>query len=299
MHPKNSDIFVALGTVLLNIVWMLLPFTMLWIGVLLALPMVFFVPGYMLTEILTHRRGLNVLHRLTLSLGLSLSIDIFGGFLLNVLPIGLHTQSWIVLLSCSTLVFALAVLYLRRGMILVERDRQRVVPIERDRQQTVPMGGQGDRKGLPYTSRSMFWGGVRSGIVFAFALALVVLSLLYAARGVAEQPRPGFTQLWMLPSSHTTQHCVVHIGIRSFENGSVTYHAAMTINRRQTMSWSALVLAPSQVWERSIAVTPTTKKAMFVEVRLYRNDKPTVMYREVHMTLHVESNIQKVLYCGG
>ena len=111
MRSKNSDIFIALGIVLLNVVCMLLPYTILWVSVLLALPMVFFVPGYLLVEMLTFRRELDKFHRLTLSLGLSLTLDILGGFLLNMLPMGLRAQSWIALLSCLALIFAIAALY--------------------------------------------------------------------------------------------------------------------------------------------------------------------------------------------
>ena len=288
MHLKNSDVFVALSIVLLNVVELLLPSTILWMSILLALPLVFFVPGYMLTAVLTHTRQLDVFHRLTFSLGLSLTLDILGGFLLNVLPIGLRTQSWVILLSCLTLLFALAVLYLRRNMVYIEKDRQR----------TAPMIGQGDRKGLPYTSRPVFWTKVRDGIVFALAATLVIVSLIYATRSVAEGPHVGFTQLWMLPPSRITQSCAVNVGVHSFENGFVSYHAVMTMNGTQMMSWPRLVLAPNQLWERSIVVTPIKAKNIFVQVKLYKNDKPSVIYREVHMTLTVLSDRRKRFSCG-
>lgn len=259
---------------------------------------------------LTYRRELDISHRLTLSLGLSLTLDILGGFLLNVLPLGLRTQSWIALLSCLALIFALVTLYTRRSVMPSEKEMQGTLPVSGqqwmaviEQQETMslggqPMVGQGSSKDLTYMSRSRIWVGVRSGIVFAFALTIVILSLLYATQGVAEQPRPGFTQLWMLPPGDTAQNCAVNVGIRSFENGPATYHAVMTINSVQTMSWPALALAPNQVWERSIAVTSTHTKNMLVKVILYKNDKPTVVYREVHMTLNVLSNAQKVLHCG-
>jgi len=135
-------------------------------------------------------------------------------------------------------------------------------------------------------------------MVFGLAAILVVLSLVYATRGVAEGPHVGFTQLWMLPPSGTAQTCAVHVGVRSFENGSVTYHAIMTTNGTQMISWPTLTLTPHQLWEQSIAMMPTTPTTLFVEMKLYRNDKPTVVYREVHMTLHISSNAHKVLQCG-
>ena len=50
MHLKNRDILLAFGVVVLNVVWMLLPYHIWEVGTLLALPLVFFVPGYMLIE---------------------------------------------------------------------------------------------------------------------------------------------------------------------------------------------------------------------------------------------------------
>lgn len=316
MHLKNSDIFVVLGIVLLNVVWLLLPYTVLWVSVLLALPLVFFVPGYMLTAVLTHTRRLDVFHHLTFSLGLSLTLDILGGFLLNMLPMGLRTQSWVALLSCLTLIFALALLYFRRGMVYVSgREDRKSVSEHRDQQaprdRRMHMGRPPEMyapgmyalemypsKMYASETRSIFWTRVRDGIVFALAATLVIVSLVYATQGVAEGQHPGFTQLWILPPSPTTPGCTVNVGIRSFENGSVSYHAAMTIHGTQTMSWPTLVLTPNQQWERSIAIPPTTAKNMFVQVKLYRNDKPTVVYREVHITLNVLMNGQKIVSCG-
>lgn len=278
MYPKNSDVFVALGVVMLNVLWMLLPYHIFGVGVVLALPMVFFVPGYMLIEILAHKRGLSVIYRLTLSLGLSLALDILGGFLLNMLPIGLRTQSWVVLLSCLTLVFALTLVYLRKDSVQV------VV--------------QADRRYLSYAPRSMIRFSLRATTVLSLAFALVVLSLFYATRGVAEQPHPSFTQLWLLPPSQEGKNCTVRIGIRSFENASVHYHAIMIVNSVQTTSWPAIALAPDELWERSVVVPYTPAKSVLVELRLYRDDKPTSVYRKVNVTLINLNHEQKVLHCG-
>ena len=141
MRLKNSDVFVACGIVLLNVVALLLPYKVLWVSILLALPLVFFVPGYMLIVVLTHTRRLDVFQRLTLSLGLSITLDILGGFLLNMLPVGLRTQSWVMLLSCLTCLFALAVLYLRRRIVYMSG--------RGDDENFLHTANQGARKGTP------------------------------------------------------------------------------------------------------------------------------------------------------
>jgi uncharacterized membrane protein len=87
------------------------------IGILLALLLVFVLPGYTLTEVMFHKGALESSHRLLLSLALSLAIDILSGFILNLLPGGLQAVSWAALLGAVTVVFALLAAFLRRGRL--------------------------------------------------------------------------------------------------------------------------------------------------------------------------------------
>src|SRR5436190_946560 len=115
MRLKNLDLIVTITLAAMNVIWALLPSRIPIVGIILALPLVFVLPGYTLTETLFHKRSLDVSHRLVLSLGLSLAIDILGGFILNLLPGGLQALSWAALLGLFTAVFSLVVAYLRRG----------------------------------------------------------------------------------------------------------------------------------------------------------------------------------------
>ncbi len=278
MQSRNKDIGIVLAIVLLNVVWTLLPLHVAWVGVVLALPMVFFVPGYTLTEVLTHTRGLDIFYRLTLSLGLSITLDILGGLLLNVFPFGLRAASWIALLSLLTLLFAVILFLLRR------------------RTYSSSAGVATPQTGFVLAQNRFVL--VRDGLLFAFALTLVISSLVYATRGVAQQPRAGFTQLWMLPASHSAPSCDLNIGLHSFENETVTYSAVMTSNGTSTMLWSQLVLEPDQTWQASVTAKPTeTVKTLFVQVKLYRSDKPEAVYREVHTTLAVVTSTQQGVSC--
>src|SRR5207249_3376625 len=108
-------LIVTITLAVMNVIWALLPSRIPIVGIVLALPLVFVLPGYTLTEILFHKRSLDISHRLVLSLGLSLAIDILGGFMLNLLPGGLQAISWAVLLGLFTAVCSLFVVYLRRG----------------------------------------------------------------------------------------------------------------------------------------------------------------------------------------
>src|SRR5437764_1490092 len=126
---RNVDLIGAICFALSGIGWALLPNRPLLVGVLLAIPLVFILPGYTLTRAFFRRQrgdplsdssnGLFLQPRLKIgqpfgavdlmvfSLGLSLVIDVVTGLLLNLIPEGLQWQSWTFSLGLVTIVFAL------------------------------------------------------------------------------------------------------------------------------------------------------------------------------------------------
>ncbi len=256
MRLKNLDLIVAVTIAGLNVVWALLPSHVPVIGIMLALPLIFVLPGYTLTQALFHKRSLGVPARLLFSLGLSVAIDILGGLILNLLPAGLHRISWAVLLGLLTAVFSLPVAYLRRA---------------------APVSGV-RLPGLRFT--------ISSSVLFGLAIVVVALSIAYDAIGVAQQTHPSFTQLWMLPTVQSGKSCAVRLGLRSFESTSVTYRVTMTIEKAQAATWPSVVLAPQGEWDRLVPIPPKITDNVFVEAQLYRVDNPQTVYREVNLTLH-------------
>ncbi len=256
MRLKNLDLIVTLIIAVMNVIWILLPSHLPVIGIILSLPLVFVLPGYTLTEVLFRKRLLETSHRLVLSIGLSLAIDILGGLILNLLPVGLEGISWAMFLGLLTTIFSLLAAYLRRG---------------------TPMNGVR----LPKLRLTLY-----EGILFGLAVLVIALSILYDATGLAQQPHPGFTQLWMLPAAQPGKSCAVQLGVRSFESTSVTYRITMTMNGTPVTTWPAVVLAPQEEWDRLVPILPTAADAVSIEGRLYRLDKPQAVYREVHVTLY-------------
>ncbi len=266
MRRNGVDLLLAVIVALLAVVWALLPGHPRWagfVGIVLALPLVFVLPGYTLIEAIFSRRTLAGPHRLILSLGLSLALDILSGFLLNELPGGLQTLSWAILLGALTTVFALVAMYTRlRGQ----------------KEQPAP-ARQGTRtRWLPFS--------VPAYVLLALAIVVAVLSVRYAIAGVQQQPRPGFTQLWILPATTTGTDCRVQLGVRSFENAPVTYRMTVTMNGKPLQSWSEIRLAPQEMWNQVVAITPGISNSMYLNVNLYRVDQPQLVYRTVHLTLY-------------
>ena len=88
--------------------------------------------GYTLTEAIFYKRPLDGIVRLVLSLSLSIALDILGGLILNLLPTGLQSILWAILLTLLTAVFSLVAAYLRqktqylrRGVLLNGAEPQR------------------------------------------------------------------------------------------------------------------------------------------------------------------------------
>ncbi len=288
MRLKNVDIIITMIIVAMNVAWTLLSNRPTLIGVILVLPLVFVLPGYTLTEVLFHRRApdasggsarsfvprirqpLDVSDRLVLSFGLSLAIDILGGLVLNILPVGLNAISWAAFLELLTTMLSLLAVLFRRGASL-----NRVRPL---------------RLRLK----------IYEYILFALAIIVVIISVLYSANNAAQQPHPGFTQLWMLPPVQSEKNCAVRLGVHSFEATPVTYRITMTTNGAHGATWSSISLAPQQEWKRSVPITLSTTHQAYVEVQLYRLDKPETVYRKVNLLLHSSGggNDGKTQQCG-
>src|SRR5437588_1243688 len=122
---RNVDLIGAMCFAVSGMGWALLSNRPLLVGVLLAIPLIFILPGYTLTRALLRNplsaasNGLILQPRLKIgqpfgavdvmvfSLGLSLVIDVVTGLLLNLVPVGLQWQSWTFSLGLVTIVFAL------------------------------------------------------------------------------------------------------------------------------------------------------------------------------------------------
>jgi uncharacterized membrane protein len=293
MRIKNSDLIAAILIAALNVVWTQIPNRPLLVGIIFALPLTFILPGYTLTQVLTRKRSpdqaldahsfmlqsghqgchpfaslragsersegsqpVGGVDQLTLSLGLSLAVDVLVGFTLNVFPIGLQALSWALSLGLLTTIFALLAVFLRR------RDIVQVTRVPR----------------LRVT--------IYDGILFGLAILVATAAIWFAIIRPLE-PQSSFTQFWMLPANQANKSCAVSIGVQNFELTLVTYHVVMAVDGTQASSWSSIVLAPRKEWVRSVLLMPRLASSMSIEAQLYRVDKPDTVYRNVHLTFYI------------
>lgn len=257
MRLKHLDLILATTVAAMNAIWTLLPGHSPVIGTVLALPLVFVLPGYILTQALFHKRTFDPVYRSVLSLGLTLAIDILGGFVLNILPIGLRAISWAAFLGLLTTLLSLWVASLRR------------------------------RSGSNISSTYWLRLSIHEYVLIGLATAVVFLAVRYTALGVTQEPRPGFTQFWMLPSNQIDKNCAVSIGVHSFELSATTYRIVVTVNGTRADTWPSIPLKPQGEWNQSVSIQPETAIGnLYIEARLYRIDEPGSVYRDVHLVLY-------------
>jgi uncharacterized membrane protein len=254
MNRKPLDLIVIASATAITITSVLFRFNVGPLGVVLGLPFVLFYPGYVLTEVIMPDRARNIPERLLFSVGLSVVVVVLGGLLLNLLPDGLQSETWAILLGVIIIV----------GCAWISRRRYRALPAEEQ------------------TSR---WA------VTAWQLclgALIVLgmegSFVFTAYGATNQPHPGFTQLWVLPGTIGSSGDTVRFGIKSMESVSMSYNLTVIENGTIIHQDNSITLNPNQVWESSVTFpAPSTK--LRIKVFLYRTQDPNTIYRSVLLWL--------------
>lgn len=206
----------------------------------------FLAPGYLLGQLLVGAR-VTGLERVAVITGLALAIPVFGGLLLYAAGVPLHRPGWIGLLAGLTLAGDVALVLLRR----VGR--------------AAPCRWQ---LSWPSTSQLPRWQ------VAAFAAAVLIAAggVGLARIGVATQPQPGFTQLWLSPQR---QHGhALELGVSNDQGAATRYRLVLLHDGRVSATWN-LTLAVGQTWQRSVPL------AGAVAARLYRLPDLTHPYRYV------------------
>lgn len=261
MRVKNLDLIAAMLIAATNIILILLAAYPPEVIVIVTLPQVVILPGYTLIAALFPKNSLRASERFLFSLGMSLTLTIVGGFLLNLFPTGLQRTSWGAYLGLLTLVCA--------SIGIVRRHRISAT----------------QHPAIPVASFEKFRPTFYQSVLFGLSTLIVVCAFLYNTVGAIQQPYPAFTQLWLLPQIHPEQSCSVQMGVKNFEPTTLSYRIVMTLNGAQIAPWSAIILKPQATWQQVIPIDPGSSENVSISVHLYRLDQPGAIYRQAHVTL--------------
>jgi hypothetical protein len=219
-------------------------------------------PGYALSVALLpeSRDGFE---RCLLALGLSLCVIVLGGLILDLTPWGLTSRSWGISLAAFTLA----------ACALAKRRRSAVAPAATPDEKSQESSPPAPRRRVP----------TKASIGVAAVAAMVLGAVLIARLPSSSAHVRGFTALWAVPVSETNSS--FSIGIRSDELRTTSYRVVAragpsVVFRRH------VTLRPGGQWlaEGRFAGALPAGTGKELRVSLYKDDRPTVVYRRVYLT---------------
>jgi uncharacterized membrane protein len=207
-----------------------------------ALPLALFLPGYALVAALLPSGQLGFPERAALGLGLSITITVLGGLLLDAFGAPLTRGAWQVWLAAATIALA--------GVGLFRRRQGRLGPAGALAAQMTP----------------------REALLFSAGALLIGLALGVGGIGIAAPPGEAFTEFWAL-SEQAGERSVIRVGLRNEEGRPVTYRVAVEAGDRLLAEWPQVSVAAGKTWRAQATVS----EALFGEeiyARLYRSGDP-------------------------
>jgi Protein of unknown function (DUF1616) len=227
---------------------LILPFDPL--RVLVALPLLFFLPGYAIAAATFARGRIPLPQMLVLSVGLSLAVLALGALVLNYLPGGIRAGWWALLL------FAVVLGACRAAAVRRPRRRQASRP-----------------SSLPRPSLAQ--GGMLAGGALAIVAAIV---LAYVPLGAANAV--GYTEMWIRPL-HSAR-AGVEIGVGSGEQEDVPYRLFVKFGDGEPPQGRKFTLAPGETRAVRLLTEGEPQAAKPIEAALFREDQPgSGAYRRV------------------
>lgn len=253
MKNQITDLIFTIFWVLLTVLVVLLQLGNEYFRGSLVLPLVLFFPGYALTNALFSKQTLGSVERITLILGSSMAITILCGLILNWMPGGLQRGSWVALLGGFILVFS-----------AWGASRHRV---------------EGTPRKVSLELRSIL-----QAALLGVAFTLTIGAYLIARQGAIYQPRPGFTQLWLLPEGEPPINSI-RVGVQSHETETARY--SLRVQQDQTLlgEWPSIELQPGGKWESDLNIAEAQGAGSGkIEAILFRQEAPGEPYRRAWLS---------------
>jgi hypothetical protein len=214
-----------------------------------ALPLVFFLPGYALAATIFARGRIPLRHLLVLSVGLSLAVLALGALPLNYLPGGVRAGWWALLLVI--VVFAAA------RSAAIRRPSRRAAPSPSWKPQLNP---------------------AKTGLSALGALA-VVAAIVLAFIPVGAKDALGYTQMWIKPLEGAKTG--VEIGVGSGEQRKASYRLWVKFGKGEAPQGRYFTLAPGETRLVRLLTEKQPAATEQVSAALFKQGGPGRAYRRV------------------
>ncbi len=214
----------------------------------LALPVIFFLPGYGLTTVLFARRALDIPVRVLFSVGLSLAMAALSGLILNLTLAGISLQNPLV-----TLLIGVPALV---GLYSLVRD-----------------GVQADRT----TAAGLVGFRPRQVLFLLLAVVIAATAVAIARTPTSTKNLTGYSMFWVQAGSVPN---TLELGVQIEEFTTTSYQVRFQINDAMR-DGPTFVLRPGEKWQYSLDLKGQAVGGQPVTLLLYRLDKPDQVYRRV------------------
>lgn len=231
--------------------------------------------GYVWIEVILQGRA-PTMELVSVAVGLVLAVPVLGGVVLQEAGFPLTRVTWSCFLVGLTIVGDIVLVFRSRTRRqkdiqeytdLMQRQDRRVTiqPRLRAPRESVsglsqepvrrmppsPEGGAGSRWNISP------WRAVACSLA-----ALIAGGAIWVAQvGAASQQYPGFTELWLSGTSHSTS--IDNLGVSNHEGRTETYRLVLLRKGHAKARWN-LTLAAGQTWQRPVRVTVGTKANLYL-----------------------------------
>ncbi len=247
----------------------------------LAIPVVLFIPGYVLIAALFPRNDdMGIVERVALSLGTSIAIVPLLGLLLNFTT-GVDLNPILITLCLYTIILVFIAAYRRMELPV---DVQFSIPFRRIYETAnTEIKTPKSRKDMTLSLLLIF--------IIAFAVGMVLF--------VISTPKVGekFTEFYILGPSGKAENYSTHlkynspatslVGVVNHEYSFVNYTVQVALNEK-VLTFTQFTLSNNGTWEKNITFIPDKEgDGMRLEFWLFKEDNFTVPYRELQLWVNI------------
>ena len=286
MFARNVDLVIATGCVLLIAAVVLFVPSLEPIRIILGLPFILLLPGYVLLAALYPRKEeLDAIERTALSFGLSIVIVPLIGLALNYSPWGIQLNPVLAFVSLFIVMGVGAAMY-----------RRQALPVEEAFAINVP---------LPRWSQASLVRGAPALIVVLCLMGFgATVGLLAISRGSSDR----FTEFYILgPDGRAEGYprtlelgdsLTVILGVVNHEGADAAYGIEATVDGQAAGFADSVRLKDEERWEELVTLVPNQAgNSQKVEFLLRREEMDGVeeAYRAVHLWVDVDAPPAEVL----
>lgn len=281
-EEKPHDLLIVLIWTILSLIFVLIPvLSEMSVRTLLGIPMVLFIPGYVLIAVLYPKKDdLKGVERIALSLGLSIVVVPLLGLLLNF-TFGIRLVP--ILLSLCSYSIAMAIIAAYRRKTLPPEERF-FVPFYK-LQELI--------ESEIYTPRNRTDMFLAIILIFSIVIAAGMIYFVITTPRIGER----FTEFYILdPSGKAEDYTIlmknnspskILVGVVNNEYTPLNYTVRVMLDNR-ILTDTSLSLAHNGTWENNLTFVPDKKgNGQKLEFWLYREDNFTMPYRKLHLWVNV------------